>query len=61
MSNQILKTDDLETTIVKLSGQRDAKMTWGYTRQARQCNFMIGLLYFQRKLEEELADEPESE
>ncbi|MDM8553493.1 hypothetical protein QUF75_02045 [Desulfococcaceae bacterium HSG7] len=55
MSNQILKTDDIETVIEKMTAQRDAKVTWGYTRQARQCNLTLGILHFQKRLEEEIS------
>lgn len=59
--NTFQKTDDLPTVIAKMTGQRDAKMRWGYTRQARQANFMLGILHFQQKLEATIDESTEPE
>ena len=52
--NRIGIHDDLDTTIQKLEGQRDVKAKWQYTRQARHCNLVIGMLKCQKALEERL-------
>lgn len=50
--NTLSKTDDLETTMAKLHGQRDAAARWQYRERERSRNLALGMLEVLRQAEE---------
>jgi endonuclease YncB( thermonuclease family) len=50
--NTLAKTDDLETTIAKLEGQRDAHEKWGYREKARAVNLSLAMLKILKKADD---------